>query len=194
MHLNIWRPGSHRPSVRINTESRLMSLTCWHHWLSPNQQNQQQQQQQPFYGPLSRTTWASRYQKKHSSTHHPDHHPIFISFFHLPWSTASSLFKLHAWQSFCTTSFHVQHQSIQRKLCRIFANNHAKQKKQRCNENWLHDPSHSHVPALDVRCTNEYLSIKTTGPHQCRVQNIDTVCRSKNDDVGLRSETCNKSK
>jgi len=26
-------------------------------------------------------------------THHPDHHPIFISFFHLPRSIASSLFK-----------------------------------------------------------------------------------------------------
>jgi len=48
----------------------------------------QQQQQQPFYGPLSRTTWVSRYQKKHSPTHHPDH-PIFISFFHLLQSTAS---------------------------------------------------------------------------------------------------------
>ena len=30
------------------------------------------QQQQPFYGPLSRTTRVSRYQKKHSPTHHPD--------------------------------------------------------------------------------------------------------------------------
>jgi len=63
--------------------------------------------QRPFYGPLSRTTRVSRYQKKHSSTHHPDHQLIFISFFHLPRSTASSLFKLRAWQSFCTTSFHV---------------------------------------------------------------------------------------
>jgi len=26
------------------------------------QQQQQQQQQQPFYGPLSGTTWVSRYQ------------------------------------------------------------------------------------------------------------------------------------
>jgi len=68
---------------------------------------QQQQQQQPFYGPLSGTTRVSRYQKKHSPTHHPDHHPTFISFFHLPRSIASSLFKLRAWQSFCTTSFHV---------------------------------------------------------------------------------------
>jgi len=63
--------------------------------------------QQPFYGPLSGTTPVSRYQKKHSPTHRPDHHPIFISFFHLPRSITSSLFKLHAWQSFCTTSFHV---------------------------------------------------------------------------------------
>jgi len=67
-----------------------------------------QHQQQPFYGPLSGTTrQVSKYQKKHSPTHHPDHHPIFISFFHLPRFIASSLFKLHAWQSFCTTSVHV---------------------------------------------------------------------------------------
>jgi len=66
---------------------------------------QQQQQQQSFYGPLSGTTRVSRYQKKHSPTHHPDHHPI--SFFHLLRSIASSLFKLPAWQSFCTTSLHV---------------------------------------------------------------------------------------
>jgi len=49
---------------------------------------------------------VSQYQKKHSPTHHPDH-PISISFFHLPRSIASSLFKLRAWQSFCTTSLHV---------------------------------------------------------------------------------------
>jgi len=60
-----------------------------------------------FYDPLSGTTRVSRYQKKHSPIHHPDHHPNFISFFHLPRSIASSLFKLHAWQSFCTTSLHV---------------------------------------------------------------------------------------
>ena len=62
---------------------------------------------QPFYGPLSGTTRVSRYEKKHSPTHHPDHHPIFISFFHLPQYIASSLFKLRAWQYFCTTSLHV---------------------------------------------------------------------------------------
>jgi len=45
--------------------------------------------------------------KKHSPTHHPDHHPTFISFFHLPWSIASNLFKLRAWQSFCTTSVQI---------------------------------------------------------------------------------------
>jgi len=52
------------------------------------------------YGPLSGTTRVSRYQKKHSPTHLPDHHPIFISFFDLPRSIPSSLFKLRAWQSF----------------------------------------------------------------------------------------------
>jgi len=58
-----------------------------------------------FY--LSRTTQVSRYRKKHSPTHHTDLHPIFISFFHLLQSIASSLFNLCAWQSFCTTSVQV---------------------------------------------------------------------------------------
>jgi len=65
-----------------------------------------QQQQQSFYRPLSGTTRVNHYQKKTLPTHYPDHHPIFISFFHLLQSIASSLFKLHAWQSFCTTSLH----------------------------------------------------------------------------------------
>jgi len=60
-----------------------------------------------IYGPLSGTTQVSRYQKKHSPIHHPDHNPIFISFFHLLRSIASSLFKLRVWQSFCTTSLRV---------------------------------------------------------------------------------------
>jgi len=64
-------------------------------------------QQQSFYGPLSGTTRVSRCQKEHSPTHHPDHRPVFISFFHLLRCIASSLFKLHAWQSFCTTSLHI---------------------------------------------------------------------------------------
>jgi len=41
------------------------------------------QQQQSFNGPLSGTTRVSQYQKKCSPTHHPDNHPIFISFFHV---------------------------------------------------------------------------------------------------------------
>ena len=66
----------------------------------------QQQQQHSFYGPLSGagTTWVSQYQKKYSPTLYPDHHPTFISFFHLLQSIASSVFKLRAWQSFCTLS------------------------------------------------------------------------------------------
>jgi len=59
--------------------------------------------------------WAGT-RKKHSPTHHPDHHPIFISFFHLPRSIASSLFKWHAWQSFCTTSLHVRKMAIKTEL------------------------------------------------------------------------------
>jgi len=66
-----------------------------------------QQQQRSFYGPLSGTTRVSQYQKKHSPNHHLDHHPAFLSLFHLLRSIASSLFKLRAWQSFCTTSLHV---------------------------------------------------------------------------------------
>jgi len=49
---------------------------------------------------------VSSYQKKRSPTHYPEHHPIFISFFHLLQSIASSLIKLRAWQSFCTKSLH----------------------------------------------------------------------------------------
>ena len=71
-----------------------------------NHRNKTTQQQQLFYNSLSGTTRVSRYQKKHSPTHHPDH-PIFISLFHLPWSITSCLFKLRAWQSFSTTSLHV---------------------------------------------------------------------------------------
>jgi len=65
------------------------------------------QQQQSSYGPLSGTNRVSRHQKKHSPTHHPEHHPVFISFFHLLRFIASSLFKLRAWESFCTASLHV---------------------------------------------------------------------------------------
>ena len=92
-------------SYRCIVENPYLSFTKWDRcdlYLMCNTT-----QQQPFYGPLSGTTRVSRYQKKHSPTLHPDHHPISISFFHLPWSVASSLFKLRAWQSFCTTSFHV---------------------------------------------------------------------------------------
>jgi len=60
---------------------------------------------QPFDGRWSGTTWVGRYQKKHSPTHnHPDHQTYFINFLHLLWSVASSLFSLHAWQSFSPIS------------------------------------------------------------------------------------------
>jgi len=62
-----------------------------------------------IYSPLSETTRVSRYQKKHLPTHtYHDHQPSFISFLHLVWFIASSLFNLHVWQSFCTTSLQVQ--------------------------------------------------------------------------------------
>jgi len=44
--------------------------------------------------------WAGTRRNIHPLTY-PDHHAIFVSFFHL------LLFKLHAWQSFCTTSVHI---------------------------------------------------------------------------------------
>ena len=51
----------------------------------------------PFMG-LPGVSW---YQKKHSPTHtHKDHQLSFISFFHLLWSIASSMFNLCAWQTF----------------------------------------------------------------------------------------------
>jgi len=95
-------------------------LTVSKHWRQEQCQERpirQEQQQQSFYSPLSVTTRVSRYQKKHSPTHHPDHHPIFISFFHLPQSIASSLFKLRAWQSFCTTSLHVNSMQLSIPVC-----------------------------------------------------------------------------
>jgi len=76
-------------------------------WSNSCYRQQKEQRQQLFYGPLSGTTRVSQYQKKHLPTHHPDHHQIFISFFHLLQLIASSLFKLSASQSFCITSLHV---------------------------------------------------------------------------------------
>ena len=55
------------------------------------------QQQQPFNSRLSMTTRVGRYQKKHSPAHtHPGQRTSFITFLHLQWSMASSLFSLHA--------------------------------------------------------------------------------------------------
>jgi len=65
---------------------------------------------QLFFGPLSGTTWVSRYQKIHLPCQFS---PILTisqpsySLFHLLQSIASSLFNLHAWQSFSTTSLQV---------------------------------------------------------------------------------------
>ena len=42
---------------------------------------------------------------------------------------------------------------------------------------------HSSAPALDVWSTNIDLTIKPSRPHQRRVQNVDTICCSKNNDV-----------
>ena len=59
----------------------------------------------PFYGPLSRTTWVSWFQYKHSLNHnYADHQSSVICFLHLLQFMASSLFNLRAWQSLCTIS------------------------------------------------------------------------------------------
>jgi len=50
--------------------------------------------------------WAGTRRNIHPLTY-PDHHATFISFCHLLWSIASSLFNLHTWQSICTTCLHV---------------------------------------------------------------------------------------
>ena len=60
-----------------------------------------------FYGPLSGTTWVSRYRKRSPTHTYQDHQLSFICFFHLLRSIASSLFNLRARQSFCTTSVQV---------------------------------------------------------------------------------------
>jgi len=61
-----------------------------------------------FNGLWSGTTRVGQYQKKHSPTHtHPDHRTSFVNFFYLLPFTSSSLFSLHAWQSFSTASLQV---------------------------------------------------------------------------------------
>ena len=72
---------THRGTEQTHRADTTQETTCTQ---ARSVQQQQQEQQQPFYGPLSGTTQLSWYQKKHSSTHHPDHHRIFINFFHLP--------------------------------------------------------------------------------------------------------------
>jgi len=48
-----------------------------------------QQNRLRWYGHVSKTTWVSRYQKKHSTTHtHSDHQPSPIHFLNPPQSTA----------------------------------------------------------------------------------------------------------
>ena len=54
----------------------------------------------------------SRYQRKHSPTRHPDHHPIFISFFHLPRSIANyvignNLFPCPLWSTSWSGALHL---------------------------------------------------------------------------------------
>jgi len=57
---------------------------------------------------MSRTTWVSQYQKKHSPTHiYLGHQSFLICFIHLLQFVASSLFNPRSWQSFSTISFEV---------------------------------------------------------------------------------------
>jgi len=60
-------------------------------------------QHQLFYG----RDYPGEAVPEETPTHHPDHYPVFFNFFRLWRSIASSLFKLHASQSFCTTSLHI---------------------------------------------------------------------------------------
>jgi len=92
-----YSPGTHTQQEVPKAKTRVVVSTFYNETNNNNH----------FYSPLSGTTRVSRYQKKHSPTHRPDHDPIFISFFHILRSIASTLFKLRAWQSFCTTSLYV---------------------------------------------------------------------------------------
>jgi len=58
---------------------------------------------QPFNGP-----WSAMPVPEETFTHiHPVHQTSFINFLHLLQSIASSLYNLHAWQSFSTTCLQV---------------------------------------------------------------------------------------
>jgi len=129
---------------------------------------------QPLNGPLSSTIQVGWYQKKHSPTHiHPDHQTSFINFLHLLRSIASSVFSLHAWQSFFTTSpgplwssswsgtlyfiLHtfldpiiisfLQHMPIPSMLCHLFLNSLSAPYLEICilKLNDTHPPDHSHL-------------------------------------------------
>ena len=88
---------------------------CWQHcnWLLTHSipykyhhtSDEQLSAVHPGTQQLLNCEWSNR--RTSDDMLHPNHHQIFISSFHLPRSIASSLFKLRAWQSFCTTSFHV---------------------------------------------------------------------------------------
>ena len=62
--------------ISLSAETHKYGYMCTHQWLQLITINwlmcyMTTTQQQPFYGPLSGTTRVSRYQKKHSPTHHP---------------------------------------------------------------------------------------------------------------------------
>ena len=88
---------------------RLLLLLLLHRVITPIVSNVTHTCTQPFYGPLSGSTWVSRYQKKHYIhplkllllINHPDQLP--------PSTTNHSIIPAQstAWQSLCTTSNHV---------------------------------------------------------------------------------------
>jgi len=87
---------------RIQLQYAIMNTSYWeHHVLYGILHHCHINITQPFNDPLSGTTRMGRYQKKTFA--HPDHQTSFTNF-HLLRSVASSLFNLHAWQSFSTTS------------------------------------------------------------------------------------------
>jgi len=122
LHQRTWLITTHRNSV-FKVEALHPAL---HNWCNKPQQESQSnlgraalqqhilhkkvnlnlnQQRSLLTCPLSGTTRVSLYQKIHSPTHtYPGYQSSFMSFLHLQRSIASSLFNLHVWQSFCTTS------------------------------------------------------------------------------------------
>jgi len=106
--LCLWKLSSRQDNLTTVTKPKLNIQGDWsgirQNWKT-HTHTHAHKHTQPFYGSLN---FVSRYQKKHSPTHtYHGHQSSLMCFLHLLWSMASSLFNLHAWQSFSTISLQV---------------------------------------------------------------------------------------